>query len=101
VIKPSFHPNLESLEERMNTIMKQIKQFQLTLENELGIDIQLIPHKTYTYVFECHKHKGDRAIRNSSRHIKKISLKKNKMSFTCNELNGLALDYSEHMGQYR
>jgi len=64
--------------------MSKIKQFREMLEDELGIDIQLIEHKTYTYIFECNKKRGDKAIRNSGRHLKKITLKKNKMSFTCN-----------------
>ena len=80
--------------------MNEIKQLRCKIEDELGIDVNLVTSNSYTYLFEVQKKKGDKAFRKSSRRFKSVFVKKGRISFTLNELTGLTTDYDNLMQEY-
>jgi len=71
-----------------------------SVSDDLGLDIKLIDHNTYTFAFEVNKKEGDEAFRRTKTKYKTISIKNKSISFTSNDLQNLVSDYNDYTSTY-
>lgn len=100
IINPSFSPKLGELNKKIESSRAEIERLKESVADDLGLDIKLIDHNTYTFAFEVNKKEGDEAFRKSKMKYKTISIKNKSISFTTNDLQNLISDYNDYTSTY-
>ncbi len=97
-VKPSFHPDLSDLSEQLSSINKQVSNIYNAYHSKYP-DLRLEKHSQYQHVFRTPK-TDQEALFKSHKSLHIVSIQKNGIYLSCQELDSMNSEYVECIAEY-
>lgn len=102
VVNSKFNEKLNSLNKQILKSQGEIEKLRKQVEDEFSMDVKLIESNSHTYLFESKKKDAYQILEKGKKktQFKTITVKKGQITFTCEELQALCVEYNSLKEQY-
>ena len=102
MISPKFSEKLTEINQRIVQTRKKLDTLKESISDDLGgIDVKIVESNSHVFLLEVKKKEGDAAFRASKKTYKQVSIKNRIIAFTCEKMQNLIIEYSEHRDTYK